>query len=306
MRRLVPTVIAGDDINCYLDAPGADYAAWVVAGRTLQFRSGPLDPNLACQDAQAFSAQSPDDLRLSTCQTFRLNEPGEYRLVMKVAARGFGGFDREQMRFAVQPKTAEAAAALEPPIATRLKATLILQARDTTQTHKIPVSESLNEHGLLPSSRAYSWVVYRLGKGETFAGAKFQANSASNASQTKVSYQPSTRSVAISFTLRSGSFVDPWRGWISGSIAVQVQRRDAAQTVDLPDIDLRLPGQSLVPLPVDVPPDRLQDAGIRLTRMETGTTVDTRLGQQAALDEADIEATLDGDKMIFAATRRAR
>jgi hypothetical protein len=149
-------------------------------------------------------------------------------------------------------------------------------------------------------------VVYRLGKGETFAGAKFQANSASNASQTKVSYQPSTRSVAISFTLRSGSFVDPWRGWISGSIAVQVQRRDAAQTVDLPDIDLRLPGQSLVPLPVDVPPDRLQDAGIRLTRMETGTTVDTRLGQQAALDEADIEATLEGDKMIFAATRRAR
>lgn len=297
--RLLPAVTAGDDINCYLDAPGADYAAWAVAGRKLQFRSGPIDPALGCQDAQAFSAQSPDDLRLSTCQTFRVAEPGQYRLVMKVLARGYSSVDREDLLFVVRPKPQAAAPAPEPPVATRLKLTLKLPGQQVTETHKIPVSESLNEHGLLPTTRDYAWVVYRLASNESYIGSNFQANSASNASRTKVTYQPKSRSVSISFTLRSGPFMDRWRGWISGSVAVQVRRQDAVQTVDLPDADLRLPGRSKVALPGDLAPERIANAKVHFVRSETGTAVDAGLGQAVGLDDAEVVARVEGGGLVI-------
>jgi hypothetical protein len=302
--RLLPEVDAGADFNCYLDAPGADYAAWAVAGRRLQFRSGPLDPALPCQDAKAFSAQNPDDLRLSACQTFRLSEAGQYRLVMKVLARGFGSVDREDLLFVVRPKPAAVAQATEPPVATRLKLALLLPGQVVTQTHKIPVSESLSEHGLLPATRDYSWVVYKLGPGETYVSSRFQANSASNASNTKVSYQAKSRSVAISFTLRSGPFVDRWRGWISGSVAVQVRRQDAAQTVNLPDEDLRVPGKLTLTLPDGLAPERLDDAKIRFVRGETGTTVESAPGQAVALDDAEVSARLVDGALVIEARKR--
>jgi hypothetical protein len=301
--RLLPEVEAGSDFNCYLDAPGADYAAWAVAGRRLQFRSGPLDPALTCQDAKAFSAQSPDDLRLSACQTFRLTEPGQYRLVMKVLARGFGSVDREDLLFVVRPKPARAPQASEPPVATRLKLSLILPGQHVTQMHKIPVSESLSEHGLLPTTRDYAWTVYKLGPAETYVSSRFQANSASNASRTNVSYQPKTRRVTISFTLRSGPFVDRWRGWISGSVAVQVQRQDAARTVDLPDADLRVPGQLTVALPDELAVERLSEAKIHFVRSETGAAAEAALGRAAVLDNAEITARVQDGALVVEADK---
>ena len=225
----IPTITAGDKINCYLDAPGADYAAWAVAGRNLQFRSGPIDLALPCQDAGAFAAQSPDDLRLSACQSFRLSEPGEYHLVMKVMARGSAAVDREQMRFHVapappQPASQTAAKASPAPVAARLKTTLFLPAHELTETRSVPVSETLSDHGLLPSSRDYDTVVYRLARDETYLSSRFIANSASEASKTRVAYQPKSRSVAMSFTLRSGPVFDQWRGWLSGSTATRAKK----------------------------------------------------------------------------------
>ncbi len=299
--RLIPAVTAGDEIDCYLDAPGADYAAWAVAGRTLQFRSGPLDLALECQDAQAFAAQSPDNLKLSGCQSFRLTEPGEYRLVMKVLARGTAAVDREQLHFLVRPKPPAQLPAAEPPVATRLRATLELPGHQAQQARLVPVSESLNEHGLLPTSRDFSWVVYRLASGETYVGSKFQANSASNASNTRVSYAAKTRSVTMSFTLRSGPFVDRWRGWISGNVVVQVKRQDAVQNIELPDIDLHVPGQSKVALPDNVAADRLPGAKLRLVRSGSGTSIETPIGSAVTLDDAVISTqVVDGNLVIDA------
>ena len=303
--RLIPTVTAGDAVTCFLDAPGADYAAWAVAGRVLQYRSGPLDPALPCQDAQAFAAQSPDDLRLSTCQSFRLTEPGEYRLVMKVMARGSTSVDREQLHFLVQPAPAPSAQAAEAPLATRLKTTLLLPGRDVTQSHSIPISESLSEHGLLPTSRDYSAVVYHLAAGEAYISSKFNANSASQASNTRVAYQPKSRNVTMSFTLRSGPLIDQWRGWISGSVVVRVKREDPARSVDLPDIDLQLPGESTLPLPESITSDRLNGAKLRLVRSETNTLVDAALGQTVALDDALITPTLANNAIVIEAQRRS-
>jgi hypothetical protein len=75
-QRLLPILTTGDEIACHLDAPGADCAARAVAGLDLRFRSGPLASDLACQDGEAFAAQSPDHLRVSLCQRFRLDDAG--------------------------------------------------------------------------------------------------------------------------------------------------------------------------------------------------------------------------------------
>jgi hypothetical protein len=302
--RLLPAVTAGNDINCYLDAPGADYAAWVIAGRRLQFRSGPLDLALPCQDGQAFSNQSPDNLRLSACQTFRLTEQGEYSLVAKVLARGFGGVDREQINFMVRRKPPVSPAALEPPVSTRLKAALVLPGQEVTLTHKVAISESLSAHGLLPTSREYGWVAYRLAPDETYVSSRFQANSASNASRMRASYQPTSRSVGISFTLRSGPFIDRWRGWISGAVVVQVRRLEKAETIDLPDIDLHVPGQAVVALPDAASAERLRGASIQLQRTESGHSAAARLDQAVALDNADIVARADGGQLVIDARLR--
>jgi hypothetical protein len=305
-----PTITAGDKISCYLDAPGADYAAWAVAGRTLQFRSGQIDLALPCQDATAFAAQSPDDLRVSACQSFRLSEPGDYHLVMKVMARGSAAVDREQMRFHVLPapqsaNAPAAARAAEAPVATRLKTTLLLPAHQLMETRSAAVSETLREHGLLPSSRDFSLVVYRLARDETYVSSRFIANSASEASKTRVAYQPRSRNVVMSFTLRSGPLFDQWRGWISGNVVVRVKRDDAAQTVDLPDIDLQLPGESRLALPDNIAADRLQDAKLRLVRSETNTSVEAGLGQTVTLDDAAITPTLVDRTIVIAAHHRA-
>ena len=301
--RLLPVITAGDEMTCHADAPGADYAAWSVAGRFLQYRSGPLEPTLSCQNQDAFAAQSPDDLRLSTCQRFTLTDPGVYTLVVKVMARGFGGVDREQLQFRVRPAPPAAAApAPEPPIGTRVTTKLLLPARKLTQERSVPVSESLNEHGLLPSSRDYSWVVYRLAAGESYVSARFQANSASNASKTKISYQPNARTVSVSFTLRSGPFMDRWRGWLSGSVVIKLSRQDPARTVDLPDIDLQVPGEARARLPDNVPADRLGDARLALVRSETGTSREVALGEKLMLDDVELSATvLEGNLVIDAA-----
>jgi hypothetical protein len=302
--RIVPTVTAGDDMDCRLDAPGADYAAWAVTGRVPQFRAGPLNPDMPCQDGQAFAAQNPDTLRLSMCQRFRLTQPGLYTLVAKVTARGSNMIDRGQMSFLVQPATPQPPPAPEPPIATRLKATLILPAQQVTQTRTVPVSEALSEHGLLPTSRDFVRTVYRLAPSETYVGSSFQAISASNASNTRVYYAPDRSAVMISFTLRSGPLVDKWRGWLSGNVVVRVGVMEDAQNVVLPDIDLKLPGQTELDLPDTVPVARLDGATLKLTRSETGSTGEETLGGSVTLDDVRITSKVEGDKLMLEARGR--
>jgi len=300
-QRLLPTLTTGDQVACHLDAPGADYAAWAVAGRDLRFRSGPLDSDLPCQDGEAFAAQSPDHLRVSLCQRFRLDDPGIYTLLIKVMARGSDSVDRAQLQFQVRQAPLPLPPVPEPPVATRLKAALLLPARTQTVDRVVPVSESLSEHGLLPTSRSYSRVVYRLSGNEEYLGSSFQANSASNASGTRVAHQRSSNGVTMAFTLRSGPFIDRWRGWLSGNVIIKLRRQEPAQTLDLADADLRLEGQTSLPLPANLSQEQLTGSKLRLTRSETSTVVEVEPGSSVTLDNLDITPRVDGSSIVITA-----
>jgi hypothetical protein len=309
--RLLPTVSTGDDIVCRIDAPGADYAAWAEAGRVLHYRSGPIDAGRDCQDGEAFAAQSRDSPRLSMCQRFRLTDPGVHTLVVKVMARGIASIDRAQLQFLARTPPASLPTPPPPPLETRLQAKLLLAPRVVTQDKRFPVAELLNEHGLLPTDRDYSFVVYRLAPGEQHVSAVFQAASASNASNTRVAYQPNTRAVTMSFTLRStsftlrsGPFVDRWRGRLSGNVVVKLTREEAGQSLGLPDIALHLPGQSSVPLGKTLSPEALAGARLQLTRSETGSTAETGLGVPLNLDDLEISTRIDDGNLIVDAKPR--
>jgi hypothetical protein len=296
--KLVPTVSTEDDIECRVDAPGADYVAWALSGKRLEFRSGPLDPNLPCQDGDAFSEQSPDHLRISSCQRFHVPDPGLQTLIVKVMARGVASVDRAALSFIAQRPPPIPTPPPEPPIETRLRATLLIPERTQQQERRLPVSESLSEHGLLPTSRDFSRTVYRLTPDETYVSSNFLATSAAYASGTRVTYQSASRSVVISFTLRSGPFVDRWRGWLSGTVVVRVRSASKGRDVELPDIALRLPGRSEVALPEDVAADNFTEATLRLVRSETKTTIDTKLGVPALLDDVEITSRIEDGKLI--------
>lgn len=299
---LLPAIALDDDIACTLDAPGADYAAWALGGRDIQYRSGPLDPALACQNAEGFAAQSPDNLRLAICQRFALREPGVHTLNVKVMARGLDTVDRAQLRFIVRPATPPPPPQAPPPAAatraTSLHARLILPPRSITQERRIPVSESLNEHTLIPTSRDYSWIVYRLAPGETYVASRFQANSASNASATRVAYQAAQRAVSMAFTLRSGPIYDRWRGWLSGAVIVALKHDEPPRAIDLPAIALTLPGASQLDLPADLPASALADARLRLTS-ESGSVAEAPLDSPLILDDLRITPRLADGKLTL-------
>jgi hypothetical protein len=98
--------------------------------------------------------------------------------------------------------------------------------------------------------------------------------------------------------LRSGPFVDRWRGWLSGTVVVRVRSASKGRDVELPDIALRLPGRSEVALPEDVAADNFTEATLRLVRSETKTTIDTKLGVPALLDDVEITSRIEDGKLI--------
>ena len=140
----------------------------------------------------------------------------------------------------------------------------------------------------------------RLDENEEFVSAEFRARSASQASDVRLSYVPTSRSVVASFTLRSGPIIDRWRGWISGSVAVRVRRTEGAREVALPEAGLPVPGSVSLPLP-----DGIEAAGaeIVLHRPETGQAATLAPGGSTVLDRARVTARLDGNALVLDAAR---
>ncbi|MEO3475838.1 hypothetical protein AAFN86_28565 [Roseomonas sp. CAU 1739] len=286
-------------VTCRIDAPGADYATWSALGPVTGIRSGPLDASLPCQSPEDFADQDPSTLRLSTCQRMRAERPGTYLLSVTVMLRGLHTSDRARLILRV----GEPVAAPAPPAATqgwRLSVALLLPAMETGQTREADLSASFGEHGLMPQSRAFERTVYRLAPEEEFVQANFHARSAANASAVRLAYVPQTRAVTAGFTLRSGSLIDRWRGWISGTVSIRVRRRDAAREIRLPDADLSVPGQARLALPEGVD---AATARIVVQRPETATRIELRPGGAASLDGDRIIARMEDGALILEARR---
>lgn len=292
---LMPVVTAGATVTCRLDAPSADYVAWSLAGGKLSFRSGPLDPTLPCQDQESFASQSPDHLAVSACQKFALAEVGIHRLNVKVIARGMHGLDQGDVlvRAIAPPPPA-------PPAISELAldAVLALPAQTTNIERKIPIQQSQTEHGLLPTSRDYSLAVYRLADGEVYVSSNFLATSAENASAMKVAYVARTRAVVMSFSLKSGPFVDRWRGWLSGTVLIKLRQDIAGRVIKLDTPKLAVPGRVEIALPEDV--GDAKGGTLKLTRGDQAA-IDIPLGGEAAVGSALIKAEIQSDKLVLTA-----
>lgn len=284
---------AGTTIACRIDAPGADYATWSVVGPVGGTRSGPFDSTLPRQSSEDFANQDASTLRLSACQRLRAERPGLYLLAVTVLQRGQHATDRARMVIRVAPAPV-AAAATAGPRRERLLATLRLPPTETEHVQESDLSASFGEHGLVPQSRSFERTVYRLAPGEEFVGAAFRVRSAANASAVRVAYAPQARAVTASFTLRSGSVIDRWRGWVSGTMAITVRRQELARDVELPEADLAVPGRAEVALPegLDATSSR-----IVLRRPETATVIEVAPGGTAQLDRARVSAWI-GDRTL--------
>jgi hypothetical protein len=292
----VVRLVSGTAFVCRLEAPGADYATWNVLGPVSGMRSGPIDTALPCQTAEDFANQDPAGLRLSTCQRGVAGRPGLYLVAVKVMVRGQHSFDRATLALRVVP----AEPAVAPPLASSLKlrATLRLPARRQERTETRDLSASFSEHGLLPQSRSFVRTVYRLEPGETFVSASFQARSAANASAVVLAFVPASGSVTASFTLRSGPLVDRWRGWVSGTVAVRLNREEPAREVELPEASLEVPGSAVLTLPEGVQ----AEAARVLLAVPGGETVVLEPGLPARLGGAVITARLEPRGLVLDAS----
>jgi hypothetical protein len=243
----------GTRIACHIEAPGADYAAWSVQGPSTGQRAGVLDPSLPCQSREDFANQSAADLRLSPCQTIRVERPGLYLLSVTALVRGNQAVDRARIALRILP-----APSAEPdePHTEQFTVTLRQPPSVIEQVREENLSASFGEHGLLPQSRNFDTVVYRLAEGETYVSSAFRLRSASNASAVRLSYNARQRAVVASYTLKSGPLIDRYRGWITGTVEVKVKREIPAREVTLPVANLALPGSVELPLPDDIAPER--------------------------------------------------
>jgi hypothetical protein len=288
---------AGSLIACRIEAPGADYATWSVVGPETGIRSAALDPQLPCQSPEAFAEQDPSLLRLSACQNFRARKPGLYLLSITVLQRGQPAVDRARMLIRIAPT-----AAIPPDIAIprseRLAITLRLPATRMEQQREADLSASFAEHGLRPQSRAFERVVYRLASDETFIDATFRVRSASNASAVVLRHVPEDRSVIARFTLRSGSMIDRWRGWVSGTVVLRVEQHRAARDIPLPETDLPVPGRAELLLPEDVD---ATEALIVLRRPDMTTGVEIAPGGTGLLERAQVTARIAGRRLMLEA-----
>lgn len=287
-------VAHGTMLECRVDAPGADYAVWRMAGPMVGVRSGPIDPSLPCQSPQDFAGQDAGGLRLSTCMRLHADRAGLHLLTVQVMARGQQAVDRSLLALRVLPQQAAA------PADTRIQAVLRLPASTTEQTREGDLSASFAEHGVLPQSRAFQRTVLRLEENEEFVSAGFRARSASHASDVRLSYVPASRAVVASFTLRSGPILDRWRGWVSGTVAVRLRRTEDAREVALPEAGLPVPGAASLPLPEGV---ETTGAQIILRRLETGQAAELMVGNSVLLDQARIAASVEGNALVLRASR---
>lgn len=290
---------AGSLITCRIEAPGADYATWSVIGPETGIRSAPLDPQLACQSPEAFAEQDPSLLRLSACQRFRAGQPGLYLLSVTVLQRGQQALDRARMLIRIIPPIVTPPAAAIP-WSERLSVTLRLPERRTEEQRDVDLSASFAEHGVLPQSRTFERTVYRLPADEVFISASFRARSAANASAVELRHVPESRSVTARFTLRSGSLIDRWRGWVSGTVVLRVEQHRAAKEVPLPDTDLPVPGRVELPLPEDID---TADARILLRRPNMATVMEIAPGATGNLDRARVTAQITEGRLVLETTR---
>lgn len=295
LGSVVPIIefAAGSTVACRIDAPGADYATWSVIGPAGGTRSGPIDSTLPCQSPADFANQDVSTLRLSACQRMRVERPGLYLLAVTVMLRGQHATDRARLVIRVAPEAVTAG-----PRRERLQVTLRLPSMETEQAREVDLSASFGEHGLVPQSRNFERTVYRLAPGEEFVSAAFRVRSAANASAVRVAYVPQTRAVTASFTLRSGSIIDQWRGWVSGTVAITVRRQEQAREVELPEADLAVPGRADVPLPEGVDAAR---ARILLRRPETAAAIEVEPGGAAQLDRARISTRISNGTLVIEA-----
>ncbi|MBR0670577.1 hypothetical protein [Neoroseomonas soli] len=299
LGSVVPVIefAAGSTVACRIDAPGADYATWSVVGPAGGTRSGPIDSTLPCQSPEDFANQDTSTLRLSACQRMRVERPGLHLLSVTVMLRGQHATDRARMVIRVMSE-AVPAPATPGPRRERLQVTLRLPPMETEDVREADLSASFGEHGLVPQGRAFERTVYRLASAEEFVSATFRVRSAANASAVRVAYVPQTRTVTATFTLRSGSIIDRWRGWVSGTVAITVRRQEQAREVELPEADLAVPGRADVPLPEGLDANR---ARILLRRPETATAIEVGPGGTAQLDRARISARISNGTLVLEA-----
>nr|WP_294548955.1 serine/threonine-protein kinase [uncultured Rhodopila sp.] len=181
----------------------------------------------------------------------------------------------------------------------RLRATLLMPARPVTLERRVMVQELLTDHGLLPTTHAYMRTVYRLGTGESFGGASFQASNSNYASGVAMAYQPVPRAVTLSFSLRSGSFINPWPGSLSGVALVRVRRDEPKQEIELPDIALSLPGQASLKLAE--PLTHRPQLAVRMRDPASGEVVEVPVGSTGVLDGHVLSIRFDGMTLMVTA-----
>jgi hypothetical protein len=109
---------------------------------------------------------------------------------------------------------------------------------------------------------------------------------------------PQSRSVVARFTLRSGSLIDRWRGWVSGTVIVRIREQSPASEVDLPEVVLPVPGRVEVPLPTEADPAW---AHIMLRRPATGSMAEILPYGSVSLDRARISARLSEGRLLLEA-----
>jgi len=297
---LVPVVEfpQGSTVSCRIDAPGADYATWSILGPTATTRSGPLDAQQPCQTPDDFSAQDPSRLTLSACQRFVAQRPGLYLLSVTVMLRGLPAVDRVRLlaRVVAPPTTAVEPRAIRQE---RVAISLRLREAEVEELRSTDLSASFGEHGLLPQSRTFQRTVLRLAPNEEFVSAAFRVRSASQASAVTLSYEPQSRSVTARYTLRAGSLVDRWRGWVTGTVEVKVRRRRMARDIPLPDTDLAVPGRTVLDLPQDTD---IAGAQVLIHRVGSATVAEAVPGDAMTLDGIRILPTLTEDRLILDAS----
>jgi hypothetical protein len=201
----------------------------------------------------------------------------------------------------LNPPNAALEAAVPPPTAgpMHLRATLLVPARSVALERRISVQESLSDHGVLPTTHAYIQTVYRLGTGESFGGASFQASSSDHASGVATAYQPESRAVTLSFSLRSGSFINPWPGSLSGVALVRVRRDEPKQEIEVPAISLALPGQALVK--VAEPLQHRSQLAVRMRDPASGDVAVVPVGSTGVLDGHAISVRFEGTALMVTA-----
>ena len=288
-------MISGTRIECRLEAPNADYATWRVIGPRSGSRSGRIDRTLPCQSPEDFSRQSTSNLKLGTCQRASFDRVGLYLVSVAVMTRGHPLVDRTMLAIRVQSPTTSS----KPLVSGwNVRVSLQLPARQRDIERTAELSASYSEHGLLPKSRYFVRSLYTLPEDEEYVAADFRARSADNASAVVLSYIPKSRTVTAGFTLRSGPIVDRWRGWISGTVIIRVQKHETDRKITLREESDTVPGQVSFGLPEGID---AAGAKILVSDLDTDQTVEVPLVGTFKLGKKNIITQAEQGRLVFKA-----